>query len=352
MIRLAVRCSPAAAERVLAELVVLAPGGVEEDEGPGWVEYAIYGPPGELPDLGSLEARSGADAISVTSEEIPDDWADRWRDFHKPVAIANGRVIIRPSWEERPPRNPVGADAEADQEVPGGAGDQVFQAGAEQPTGSDFGAEQPTGVVSPRPARHPVGADAEADQKSPRRRRGQLIQAGAEQPTGVVDVVIDPGQAFGTGAHATTRLCVELLVELADAGLAAGSLCDLGSGSGVLAITAAKLGWNPVTAVDHEVAAVEAAAANAVANEVRIEARRVDLRTDPAPRAHSIVANLTGPLLAEVARRLAEPPATLVCSGMLEREVETVTAAFADSGLARDELRTSGDWAAMRMSPS
>jgi len=325
LIRLAVRCSPAVAERVLAELVVLAPGGVEEDEGPGWVEYALYGSPGELPDLGSLEARSGADAISVTSEEIPDDWADRWRDFHRPVAIANGRVVIRPSWapnpnkpsaEPRPARNPVGADAGADQNVPGGAGDQVFKAGAEQPTGSDS-------------------------------------KAGAEQPTGsYFDVVVDPGQAFGTGAHATTRLCVELLVELADAGLAAGSLCDLGSGSGVLAITAAKLGWNPVTAVDHEVAAVEAAAANAVANEVRIEARRVDLRTDPAPRAQSIVANLTGPLLAEVALRLAEPPATLVCSGMLEREVETVTAAFADSGLARDELRTSGDWAAMRMSPS
>ena len=97
LIRLAVRCGPALAEIVLAELVVLAPGGVEEERGPNWVEYAIYGSPGELPDLGSVEALAGEEPITVTSEEIPDDWADRWRDFHEPVLIAD-RVLVRPSW--------------------------------------------------------------------------------------------------------------------------------------------------------------------------------------------------------------------------------------------------------------
>ena len=60
MIRLAVRCSPEQAELVLAELVVLAPNGVEEDRGPGYVEYAIYGGEGELPELGAIDAVVGA----------------------------------------------------------------------------------------------------------------------------------------------------------------------------------------------------------------------------------------------------------------------------------------------------
>ena len=68
-----------------------------------------------------------------------------------------------------------------------------------------------------------------------------------EAEGGAIDVVVDPGRAFGTGAHATTRLCLELLVELADAGEAGGPLADWGTGSGVLAIAAAKLGWGPIT---------------------------------------------------------------------------------------------------------
>ena len=71
-----------------------------------------------------------------------------------------------------------------------------------------------------------------------------------------IDLVIDPGQAFGTGAHHTTRLCLELLLEL-DPG---GALADWGSGSGVLAIAAARLGYAPVLAVDVEPASLEASA--------------------------------------------------------------------------------------------
>ena len=77
-----------------------------------------------------------------------------------------------------------------------------------------------------------------------------------------LDVVIDPGQAFGTGAHATTRLCLELLLEVGPPG----SLLDLGCGSGVLAIAAARLGFAPVVAVDNDPAAVAAANANAALN--------------------------------------------------------------------------------------
>ena len=92
---------------------------------------------------------------------------------------------------------------------------------------------------------------------------------------GAIDLVVDPGQAFGTGSHPTTRLSLELLLELEPRG----SLADLGCGSGVLAIAAAKLGFGPVTAIDHEPAALEATRDNAAANGVvldRIERR--DLR--------------------------------------------------------------------------
>ena len=98
MIRLAVRCAPDQADLVLAELTVLAPNGVEEEHGSGYVEYAIYGGEGELPELGQIDAVVGGRPIEVSSTEIPDDWADRWRDFHKPLLVAD-RLWLRPSWE-------------------------------------------------------------------------------------------------------------------------------------------------------------------------------------------------------------------------------------------------------------
>jgi ribosomal protein L11 methyltransferase len=276
VIRLAVRCGPDVAERVLAELLELAPGGVEEEEGPGWVEYAIYGAPGELPELGAVEAMTADEPIQVTAEQVPDDWADRWRDFHRPVRIGE-RVVIRPSWEE------------------------------------------------------PITA------------------AG-------LDVVIDPGQAFGTGAHPTTRMCVELLVELADVGGASGPLVDLGTGSGVLAIVAARLGWSPVLAVDHEVAALEAAEANARANGVELRTSRVNLREQVPPIGETVVANLTAPLLHELSGRLAAHrdavPRRLVCSGLLAREADELLGAFAKAGLTEEDRRGSGDWAAIRFGVS
>jgi ribosomal protein L11 methyltransferase len=267
VIRLTVRCEDAEAERVLAELLELVPGGVEEEHGDGWVEYSIYGPPGELPELPALLAEDGL--LEVSSTEIPEDWADSWRDFHEPVLIDDGRIVVRPSWEDR---------------------------------------------------------------------------EGADESTGI-DVVIDPGQAFGTGAHATTSLCLELLLELADEGLASGPLVDLGTGSGVLAIAAAKLGWSPVLGVDSELAALEAATENARANGVELELRRVNLRAEAAPVAPTMVANLTAPLLGEVAERLGEAPGVLVSSGLLADEVDEVVGRFGPHGLVPVISRVSGDWA-------
>ena len=120
---------------------------------------------------------------------------------------------------------------------------------------------------------------------------------------GVIDLVIDPGRAFGTGAHPTTRLCLELLLELEPAG----SLCDLGCGSGVLSIAAARLGFGPVTALDSDRLAVEATVANARDNGVALErVERANLREQPAPAADVVVANLMRPLLLRVAELMPE----------------------------------------------
>ena len=273
MIRLAVRCAPEYAERVLANLLELAPNGVEEERGPDWIEFAIYGPPGEVPELGELRAAAGGSLVDVTTTAVPDDWADRWTDFHRPIEVG-GRIGVRPSWWD---------------------------------------------------ARD-----------------------------GLLDVVVDPGRAFGTGGHPTTRLCLALLLELEEAGEASGPLADWGTGSGVLAIAAAKLGWSPLTACDREPASLEATAANAEANGVELTLERVDVREQSPPIASTVVANLTANLLRDCARHLGAGgtrPESLVCSGMLATEADQVAAGFAATGLSVAERRQEGDWTALMLRP-
>jgi ribosomal protein L11 methyltransferase len=113
-----------------------------------------------------------------------------------------------------------------------------------------------------------------------------------QAPAGEPAVVIDPGRAFGTGAHATTRLCVELLARLPR-----GSLLDVGCGSGVLSIAAARLGYGPLCAVDDDPVAVEVTRANAAVNGVVVGARVLDALSEPLPQADVAVANiLLGPV--------------------------------------------------------
>jgi len=266
LLRLAVRVRREQAELVLAELLELAPSGVEEVEvSADVVEYAVYGAPGELPDLPDVRAAAGGGLVEVSTREIADDWSERWRSFHRPLVLGD-RLVVRPPWE-------------------------------------------------------PVSDAA-------------------------VDVVIDPGQAFGTGAHATTRLCLELMLEGSGS---RGSCVDVGCGSGVLAIVAAKLGWSPVLALDYDPAAVEATGENAQVNRVDLDIRRFDVRAEQVPDADLVVANvLAGPLVtwAGFQRRFAPE---LILSGLLSTEADHVAAAYAQRGLHERARRTRGEWAALAL---
>jgi ribosomal protein L11 methyltransferase len=243
---------------VLAALLELVPAGVEQVDGEGFVEYAVYGAPGELPSFPDGEADVGGVRVRVRGDRVPDDWTDRWRAFHEPVLVRE-RLWVRPPWADRRP--------------------------------------------------------------------------------GALDVVIDPGQAFGTGAHPTTKLSLELMLGLEPEG----SFADLGCGSGVLAIAAVKLGFGPVEALDNELAAVEATRANAAANGVELErVERVDLRKQTPPTARTVAANLVRPLLLDLAGRIEAE--SLILSGLLEHEADEVAAAF--GGRERSRV-VEGGWAAL-----
>lgn len=268
MIRLAVRVPRDQCELVLAELLELAPSGIEERDVPenaALIEYAVYGAAGELPDLGAAAAHVAGIPVDVFTEEIADDWTERWREFHKPITIA-GQLHVRPPWLEAQP--------------------------------------------------------------------------------GLDDLVIDPGMAFGTGAHETTQLCLELLLQVP----AEGPMLDLGCGSGVLAIAAAQRGFGPCVALDFDPASVEATESNAAANGVEVKAAKFDLmRADTIPSAPTVAANILRPVLLAIAETgfSPEPPRTLILSGLLRREADEVAAAYERHGLRETGRRELGDWAAL-----
>jgi ribosomal protein L11 methyltransferase len=298
VIRLAVRVRRADAELVLAELLQLAPGGVEESQvGEGVVEYAVYGAPGELPQLPDLRAAAGGALVEIATSELPDDWSERWKRFHRPVLVEPSARQPVPALHVRPPW-----------EAPSDRGD-------------------------------------------------------------VEEIVIDPGQAFGTGGHATTRLCLELLLELGAADGARGALIDVGTGSGVLAIAAARLGYTPVLALDNDPESVAAASENATVNGVSIEVRNFDLRRErlpsldgsmaPTAPGSTMLANLLRPLLLDLSLSIGHgvsgewvsgdgAPGNLIAGGLLAGEVDEVAQAFGQRlGLRERERRVSGEWAAV-----
>ena len=156
-----------------------------------------------------------------------------------------------------------------------------------------------------------------------------------EAPEDAVAVVIDPGRAFGTGAHPTTQLCLQLLIDLAAAGR---SLLDIGCGSGVLSIAALKLGFGSAVALDHDPVTLEAAGENARANGVIVELRLAEALEDPLPEADVAVANISATAIEAVADRLAAT--RLITSGYLATERPTA------ARYAHAERRELDGWAA------
>ena len=146
-------------------------------------------------------------------------------------------------------------------------------------------------------------------------------------PAGVPEVVIAADDAqFGTGAHPTTRDALEILVGLAPDG----SFADLGCGAGVLAVTAARLGFRPVFAVDFEARSVRATAENARANGVEIDVRRVDLRYEQPPAAATVAANVPLSVHETVAGSLAREVRRVIVSGIVLAEADRALAAYAE----------------------
>jgi ribosomal protein L11 methyltransferase len=224
-------------------MLELAPEGFEEAERDGGFELSAY------TDVAG-EERIRTVFGAVTTTEVPSDWDERWKRFHRPVRA--GGVWVVPPWE--------------------------------------------------------------------RPRRG-------------LSITIDPGRAFGTGAHPTTRLCLELLSALPRT-----SLLDLGCGSGVLAIAAATLGFAPVLGFDRDEHAVAAATANAAANDVDVSFRQADAVSDALPATGVAVANINERIVGEVAPRL--DCELFVSSGYFEPHVPAVP------GFRRRERQTLEGWAA------
>jgi ribosomal protein L11 methyltransferase len=357
VIRLALRVRRGDAELVLADLLELAPSGVEEielqasDGGEGMVEYAVYGAPGELPLLPDVRAAAGGALVEISTSEVADDWSERWKQFHQPVLIeARAEEDLSPAHRGR-----------ADGGVPAAADSHMHRGGG-------------------------VGGDVSA-KDAPRARRGHCLFVRppwevASDRVDALEIVIDPAQAFGTGAHATTRMCLELLLELAAGESVRDPVLDVGSGSGVLAIAALKLGHRRVLALDNDRESVRAILANAAVNDVELEARCFDLRreslpwlvgdgdlkgvpvmldaapkTDPGGPANGqvVLANLLRPLLIDLAEKMVEPGVSvpperldLIASGLLREQADEVAEVFARRlGLSERARLEQAEWSAL-----
>ena len=172
-----------------------------------------------------------------------------------------------------------------------------------------------------------------------------IVPTWSEVPSEARQVIrLDPGRAFGTGTHPTTRMCLRWIVEHGDAGVAWPRALDYGCGSGVLAIAASRFGAREVDAVDVDPAAVETTRANAIANGVVVRAGAPDIA---AGRYALVVANiLAAPLelLAPALAALVADGGDLVLSGILDRQADALRSAYAP-WIALDAVAHDEGWA-------
>jgi ribosomal protein L11 methyltransferase len=169
-------------------------------------------------------------------------------------------------------------------------------------------------------------------------------------------VILDPGLSFGTGHHPTTLFCLQQLARFRRRG-ASQSFLDIGAGSGILAIAAAKLGYSPVVAFDNDPEAVRAGRQNIKRNNVRVALRRADLTRQPRQsrrRYDFICANLICDLLAQEAekiRNMLKPGGKLVAAGILHREFPEIEKKLRESNLTLEKTWASKEWKSGRFCP-
>jgi len=226
--RVSVTVGRDALEGARAEMLALFPEGFEESERGEELVLSAY-----TDSRG--ERRMAAAFGDVVATDVPTDWEERWKRFHRPVSA--GGIWIVPPWED-------------------------------PPQGADF-------------------------------------------------ILIDPGRAFGTGAHPTTRLSLDFVGELEP-----GSLLDIGCGSGVLSIAAAKLGFAPVIGLDFDPHAIEAANANAAVNGLELDFEQADALVAQLPDSDVAIANISAELVAQVGKRVRSP--LLVTSGYFEAHMPSL----------------------------
>ena len=263
--------------------------------GPEWVTLVADLTPAGLDRLRSMA--SSALAFTLRTVEVDPAWATAWRE-HAGVWRA-GPFVVRPPWVEVPAAP---------------AGGTVVAASGEG-TASGEVAASGEGTASGEVAAGPDG----------------------------IELVVDPGDAFGSGSHPTTRLCLEAMAALVRGG---DQVLDVGCGSGILAVAALRLGAAGAVGIDIDPAAVEAstavAGANGVADRLRVSVRplvEVDGRFD------LVLANLLIPVIEELGTDLAArvaPGGALVASGLLPAQRDRAIAALVPLVVRRELV--DGDW--------
>ena len=287
----------------------------------------FYPAPGTAPTLDELLAAlppelSAPGLVQLETRDVARDWVEGWRDHFRPIVI--GEVRIRPPWEPA-----LAPGAAADGGATHGASDSGDSNGA-----PDHGA--------------PDGPP-------------------------LAEVVINPGLGFGTGLHPTTRGTLRLL-QVSESrreypGLSRGPLVDAGTGSGILAIAAAKLGWGPIFAFDNDPVALTSARENIAANGVEriVEVSQVDVARASAYwfEGATVLANMTLEPVLALLRKIAvdraswsgagpatRGPRRIVVSGILAGDQERELIAVAGlCGLAGGERIYEAEWMSLELYP-
>jgi ribosomal protein L11 methyltransferase len=291
----------------------------------------MYASPDENPAelAASVEARLSAarvDARVGMASIREEDWANNWKKHFKPIRVGQ-RIIIKPEWETLAD----GWDAPAS----GGA-----------PVAGDGDSRRGDGTAAPA-ERSPRAAETESPGE--RRPRGAKIAAPSGRAPRDVVVSIEPGMAFGTGSHASTKLCLELIERYAKP---SSRVLDVGTGSGILSIASVLLGASSALGVDIDEYAVKVARRNAALNGIcdRAAFMAGDLTDGASGHFDLIIANIVADviirLLGSVGRFLA-PGGALICSGIIDDREADVLEAISGHGFRAAEIRRDGVWTAV-----